>query len=142
MYSLLLKFLEEDQANLIICMLSSIPLCYLLSILRPKYLSLALSISITLAFQSFLFPTEKHYLWVQHQIVYALICFVPRRMVGHVILVESFLALSTIQIRRMYLTYGVNGVDITGIFMMQTFVWVGLGYNYQNGGQAKETLTA
>lgn len=33
----------------------------------------------------------------------------------------------------MYISYGVNGVDITGILMMQTFLYVGLAYNYQNG---------
>lgn len=141
MYELLREFLEEDQANLVVCMLASVPLSYLLSILRPKYLSLALSITVTLAFQSFLFPTEKHFLWIQHQIVYLIICFAPRKIVGHVVFAESFLALSYIQIRRMYLTYGINGVDITGIFMMQTFVWVGLGYNYQNGAFSKDSLT-
>jgi hypothetical protein len=30
----------------------------------------------------------------------------------------------------MYISYAVNGVDITGILMMQTFLYVGLGYNY------------
>ncbi len=32
-------------------------------------------------------------------------------------------------------------MDITGIFMMQLFVWVGMGYNYQNGGENLETLS-
>jgi hypothetical protein len=43
------------------------------------------------------------------------------------------LALALVQIRRIYISYGVNGVDITGIFMMQLFNWVGMAYNYQNG---------
>jgi lysophospholipid acyltransferase len=46
-----------------------------------------------------------------------------------------------VQIRRIYIAYGQNGVDITGIFMMQLFVWVGMGYNYQNGGADLATLT-
>lgn len=33
----------------------------------------------------------------------------------------------------MYVSYAVNGVDITGILMMQTFLYVGLAYNYQHG---------
>ena len=89
--------------------------------------------TITLAFQTFLFPTECYFLWVQQQIVYALILFAPRKHVGHYILIESFLVLSAVQLRRIYINYGVNGVDITGLFMMQLFVWVGMGYNYQNG---------
>jgi hypothetical protein len=59
--------------------------------------------------------------------------FAPRKHVGHYVLVESFLALAAVQIRRIYISYAVNGVDITGIFMMQLFVWVGMAYNYQNG---------
>jgi hypothetical protein len=102
---------------------------------------LALSISVTLAFQSFLFPTEKYFLWGQQQVVFVLLRLVPRRVVGHVVIIESFMALSFIQIRRMYLTYAVNGFDITAIFMMQTFVWVGLAYNYQNGTKPSEKLT-
>lgn len=89
--------------------------------------------TVTLAFQKFLFPTECYFLWIQQQLVFSLVLFAPRKYVGHYILVESFLALAFVQIRRIYIAYGVNGVDITGIFMMQLFVWVGMGYNYQNG---------
>lgn len=114
-------------------MLISIPISYLLKLIKQKYLFLALSMTVTLAFQTFLFPTECYFLWAQQQIVYILVLFAPRKHVGHFILIESFLALAAIQIRRIYIAYGVNGVDITGIFMMQLFVWVGMGYNYQNG---------
>lgn len=141
MLSLLRQVLDEDQANLIFCMLISIPLSYLLKLITQKYLFLALSITITLAFQTFLFPTECYFLWAQQQIVYLLVLFAPRRIVGHCILVESFIALAAVQIRRIYIAFGVNGVDITGIFMMQLFVWVGMGYNYQNGAEPSEKLT-
>ena len=33
----------------------------------------------------------------------------------------------------MYISYGVNGVDITAILMMQIYLYVGIGYNYQHG---------
>ena len=39
------------------------------------------------------------------------------------------------------MTYGDNGVDITGIFMMQLFNYIGLGYNYQNGGKPESALS-
>lgn len=97
--------------------------------------------TVTLAIQKFLFPLECYFLWIQQQIVYLFILFVPRRIVGHAILIESFLTLSIIQIRRIYIAYGLNGVDITGIFMMQFFIWVGMGYNYQNGGDDPMNLT-
>lgn len=134
MLSLLRQVLDEEQANLIFCMLISIPISFLLKLINQKYLFLALSMTVTLAFQTFLFPTECYFLWIQQQIVYALVLFAPRKIVGHCILIESFIALAFVQIRRIYIAYGVNGVDITGIFMMQLFVWVGMGYNYQNGG--------
>jgi hypothetical protein len=141
MYSLLLNFLDEDQVNLIICMLLSIPLSFLLCLIKQKYLFLALSMSITLAFQSLLFPAEKYFLWTQQQIVFLLMVFAPRKWIGHIVLVESFIALAAVQIRRIYLFYAVNGVDITGIFMMQLFLWVGMAYNYQNGLKDKSNLS-
>ena len=122
-------------------MLISIPIAYLLKFIRQKFLFLALSLTITLAFQTFLFTTECYFLWIQQQIVYALVLFAPRKYVGHAILIESFSALAFVQIRRIYIAYGQNGVDITGIFMMQLFVWVGMGYNYQNGAEDPLTLT-
>ena len=56
-------------------------------------------------------------------------------MVGIIILIESFAFLTLVQIRRMYIAYAVNGVDITGILMMQMFLYIGLAFNYQNGGR-------
>ena len=41
----------------------------------------------------------------------------------------------------MFMTYGDNGVDITGIFMMQLFNYIGLGYNYQNGAKPEAALS-
>ena len=51
------------------------------------------------------------------------------------------MALAFVQIRRIYISYGVNGVDITGIFMMQLFNWVGMAYNYQNALKDPSKLT-
>jgi D-alanyl-lipoteichoic acid acyltransferase DltB (MBOAT superfamily) len=134
-------FLPGDQADLVLIMLVSIPLSYMLSLIYNKYLLLALTMTFTIGFQSLLFPTERWFLWGQQQIVYLILIFAPRKYVGHVVIVESFLALSLVQLRRMFMTYGDNGVDITGIFMMQLFNYIGLGYNYQNGARPEESLT-
>lgn len=56
MYSLLRKFLDEEQATLIYLMLLSIPLSYIMSRLTNKYLILALSFTASFAFQSVMFP--------------------------------------------------------------------------------------
>jgi hypothetical protein len=135
-------FLPADQADLILVMLVSIPLSYLLFLINNKYLMLSLSMVLTIGFQSLLFPSEKWFLWGQQQIVYLLIIFSPRKYVGHVVLAESFLTLTLVQMRRMFLTYGVNGFDVTGIYMMQLFNYIGLGYNYQNGAKTDESLSA
>lgn len=87
MLALLRTVLDEEQANLIFCMILSIPLSYLLKFIKQKYLFLALSMTVTLAFQTFLFPTECYFLWIQQQVVYALVLFVPRKYVGHAVLV-------------------------------------------------------
>lgn len=86
MYSLLRTFLDEEQATLISLMLLTIPLSYLMGLLRNKYMILALSFVTSIIFQSIMFPYEKYFLWAQQQIVYLLLVFTPRRIVGKVIL--------------------------------------------------------
>lgn len=137
----LAEILPADQADLVLVMIISIPLSYLLSFIYNKYILLTLSMALTISFQSLLFPSEKWFLWGQQQIVYLIVILAPRKYVGHIIIVESFLVLTLVQLRRLYMTYGDNHVDITGIFMMQLFNYVGLGYNYQNGGRPEEALT-
>lgn len=56
-------------------------------------------------------------------------------------MLESFVFLAIVQFRRMYISYAVNGVDITGILMMQTFLYGGLAYNYENGLKSNDQLT-
>jgi len=48
--------LPPDQADLILVMLISIPLSYILSFIYNKYLLLALTMTLTMGFQSILFP--------------------------------------------------------------------------------------
>lgn len=78
-------FLPEDQAQLVLIMFVSIPLSYILSLIYNKYLLLALTMTITMSFQSLLFPEEKWLLWGQQQIVYLLILYCPRSYVGHIV---------------------------------------------------------
>ena len=141
MYWILRSFLDEEQALLITLMLLSMPLSYLLSVLRNKYLILAVSIISSVIFQSLMFGGEKYILWAQQHVVYLILKFAPRNQVGMIVMAETFINLAIIQIRRMYISYGVNGVDITGILMMQTFLYVGLAYNYQNGLKPDEALS-
>ena len=49
------------------------------------------------------------------------------------VLVETFAALTMIQMYRMYVSYGIESIDITAIFMMQVFLYVGFAFNYQDG---------
>ena len=135
MIPFLSAFLEEDQANLISLMLLTIPLSYSLSLIHSKYLKLAISIIFSVLFQSLIFPYEKYFLWAQQHIVYILLLFSPRAQVGLIVLFESFIFLTAIQLRRMWISYGQNSVDITGILMMQIFLYVGLAFNYANGAK-------
>lgn len=54
---------------------------------------------------------------------------------GHIVIAECFLALSILHVYRLYINYGENPFDMTGIFMMQLFNYIGLAYNYQNGAK-------
>lgn len=78
--------LPNDQADLILIMIICIPLSYILSLVYNKYLFLALSMTLTIGFQSLLFPTQKWILWGQQQMVYLLIILAPRKYVGHIVL--------------------------------------------------------
>ncbi len=136
------SILPVDQADLILILLISIPLSYLLSLIYNKYLFLAMTMALTISFQSILFPYERWILWGQQQVVYLLVIFSPRKYVGHIVITECFLALTLIHARRLYLNYGENLFDITGIFMMQLFNYIGLAYNYQNGARPEDELSA
>jgi hypothetical protein len=65
--------------------------------------------------------------------------FVNRKNVGKVVLVETFVWLLAVQLRRMYIAYGKNDVDITAVLMMQVFLYVGFAYNYQDGDDKNNT---
>ncbi len=66
-------------------------------------------------------------------IVYFLCRWGPRKNIGKIVLIETFIYLIAVQIRRMYVAYGKNDVDITAVLMMQVFLYVGFAYNYQDG---------
>lgn len=83
----LLAILPQDQANLILIMLVSIPLSYILSLIYNKFLFLAMTMSLTIGIQSILFPEDRWYLWAQQQIVYLLVIFSPRKYVGRIVTV-------------------------------------------------------
>lgn len=123
-------------------MLISIPISYILKHLTQFYLQIAIHSLLTIIFQSILFPQEKYFLWGQQQIVYLLLIYAPRKYVGHAVLFESFSILLLLHLDRYWSAYGQNAVDITGIFMMQLFNWVGLAYNYQIGILEDKELTA
>lgn len=133
--------LPGDQADLVLVMLLTIPLSYILSFIYNKYLFLTMNLALTIGFQSILFPHDKWILWAQQQAIYLLLIFAPRKYIGHIIIVQSFLALTLLHAHRLYFKYGSNDFDVSGIFMMQLFNYIGMGYNYQNGGKAPEELT-
>ena len=137
----LLAFLPPDQADLILILIITIPLSYLLSLIYNKYLFLAMTMALTIGYQSILFPEDKWTLWIQQQVVYLLVILSPRKYVGHIVFVECFIALMFLHTKRLYYFYGSNPFDITGIFMMQLFNYIGLGYNYQNGAKPEDSLT-
>ena len=83
----LAEVLPPDQANLILTMLLSVPLSFLMCMIYNKYLLLAVTMTLTMGFQSMLFPNEKYFLWGQQQLVYLMILLVPRKIVGHVIII-------------------------------------------------------
>lgn len=102
----LAQILPPDQADLVLVMIVSIPLSYLLSLIYNKYLFLTLSMSLTIGFQSFLFPNDKWVLWIQQQVIYLLVIFSPRKYVGHIVIIECFTVLVFMHLRRLYLYYG------------------------------------
>lgn len=72
-------------------------------------------------------------LWMQQNVVYLMCRYGPRGRIGKFVLFETFAVLILIQLARMYLSYGIENVDITAIFMMQVFQYISFSYNYQDG---------
>lgn len=102
----LVGVLPDDQADLILIMIITVPLSYLLSLIYSKYVFLAMTMALTIGFQSILFPHDKWVLWIQQQVAYLLIILSPRKYVGHIVIAQCFLALIFLHLRRLYLSYG------------------------------------
>lgn len=129
--------LPEDQQKLVGCLLAAIPLCYLMTYMRnPRWL-LAYSCGVSAILQVIVFREWIILLWIQQHLVYLICRFGPRAKVGSIVIAETFLVLSAIQVARMYISYGLENVDITAIFMMQVFQYVSFSFNYQDGSSAK-----
>lgn len=125
--------LPEDQIKLISCMLISIPLSYILSTITSPNRLLAVSCISSALINLYLLEEGAIALWFQQQVVYALCRWGPRKWIGRIVFLESFLYLTIIQARRMCYSYGEEKYDITAILMMQIFLYVGFAFNYQDG---------
>lgn len=53
-----------------------------------------------------------------------------RKKIGKIVLFETFIYLIGVQLRRMWVSYGANDIDITAVMMMQAFLYIGFAYNY------------
>lgn len=125
--------LPPDQLRLVICLIAAIPLSYAMSCLHKARPIIYLTCIVSVIMQIIVFQYEAPLLWIQQHIVYLICKYGKRSKVGKIVLLETFMTLIVIQIRRMYLSYGAENVDITAIFMMQVFLYVGFAYNYQDG---------
>lgn len=136
--------LPPDQLRLVSCLILAIPISYLMSCLRQSKHIIMLTCSVSIIMQIVVFQYEAPLLWIQQHIVYFLCKYLKRSKVGKMVLLETFAALIIIQVRRMYLSYGSENVDITAIFMMQVFLYVGFAYNYQDGaaGASHQSLAS
>jgi hypothetical protein len=131
--------IPEDQLRLVICLVLSVFISYGLSKIKKPNLFIAVSFATTLLFQLYVFRDEVIFLWTQQAIVFCLCKWAPRKNVGKIVLIETFVYLIGVQIRRMYVAYGKNDVDITAVLMMQVFLYVGFAYNYQDGLNERST---
>jgi lysophospholipid acyltransferase len=125
--------LPEDQIRLITCLVLSFFISYALGMVKcPKKFILG-SFLATLLFQSYVFRWEVIILWMQQQIVYLICRYANREKIGKIILFETFGYLLIVQLRRMWIAYARNDVDITAVLMMQAFLYISFAYNYQDG---------
>lgn len=125
--------LPHDQLRLVTCLVLTVPLSFIMGKLTSPMHFIAMSVISTLIFQFYVFREEVFFLYCQQFIVYCLCRWAPRHKLGKIVLFETFAYLIIIQLRRMYIAYGKNDVDITAVLMMQVFLYVGFAYNYQDG---------
>ncbi len=131
--------LPQDQLKLIGCLLMSVPLSFTMSYIQKPAFLLMFTCTISIIMQMIVFRQQIILLWIQQNIVYFLCKFGPRKIIGKVIMIQSFAILTVIQIFRMYMSYGQENVDITAIFMMQVFQYIGFSFNYQDGLEEKKS---
>jgi hypothetical protein len=129
--------LPEDQIRLITCLVLSVFISYFLSKIKTPNTFILTSFICTVVFQIYVFREEVILLWVQQAIVYLLCKYANRAKIGRIVLLETFAYLIMVQVRRMYIAYGKNDVDITAVLMMQVFLYVGFAYNYEDGIKPK-----
>lgn len=127
------KMLPHDQLRLVTCLILTVPLSYLMGKLASPIHFITVSFITALIFQFYVFREEVFFLYCQQFIVYCLCKWGPRQKIGKIVLFETFAYLIMVQLRRMYIAYGKNDVDITAVLMMQVFLYVGFAYNYQDG---------
>lgn len=125
--------LPNDQLRLVTCLVLTIPLSYIMSKLTSPQHFIGMSVITTLIFQFYVFREEIFILYFQQLVVYCLCRWTPRKKLGKIVLLETFTYMIIVQLRRMYIAYGKNDVDITAVLMMQVFLYVGFAYNYQDG---------
>ncbi len=120
----------DDQLRLLGCLLAAIPLSYVMTYIRSAKLLIAYSCMASAIMQVIVFERWILLLWLQQHIVYLICRFGPRSKAGAIVIIETFAMLIGIQLARMYISYGVEKVDITAIFMMQVFQYVSFSFNY------------
>lgn len=95
-----------DQQKLIACLITAIPLSYIMTVLKKPTHLLAFTIVCSVILQSIVFEKWIILLWIQQNIVYVICKFGPRAKVGKIVFIETFVVLSAVQLVRMYLSYG------------------------------------
>lgn len=79
--------LPYDQLKLIGCLMTAIPLSYMMSCLRKPALILALTCTVSIIMQILIFESWIVLLWAQQNVVFFLCKYGPRAKIGKIVLI-------------------------------------------------------
>ena len=130
-----------SQIVLILTMLSIIPFCFLNYLIHGKYARLIYSLVIGLLFQFSIYKYNIKHTFISAIFTYIFIRYYGRKVTAYYVFIFSFLHLTYLHLKRMFIDYGGWSIDDpTTIYMMSICKFSSLAFSYEDGGKDESEL--
>lgn len=132
--------ISNDQLNLIIGLILSIPLSELLKNLPSALIRHIYSLVLGTALQVFVFGFDVWMVFLLHTFVYAILKITPKKC-GALVTISTLIILSAFHIYRMVVDYGGWKMDLSTILMTIICKYSMLAYAVEDGANENRKLS-